>query len=63
MQSPRVVSKQLAKYVIVGALTNSLAYGLYIAITLAGVSPIAGKSAVYVVASLTSFAANRGWTS
>jgi putative flippase GtrA len=62
MQSLRVVSKQFAKYLAVGGLSNSLAYGLYIAITLAGVNPIASMSIVYVVASVAAFAANRGWT-
>jgi len=62
MQSLRLASKQFAKYLVVGGLSNSLAYGLYIAITLVGVSPIAGMSMVYVVASVTAFTANRGWT-
>jgi putative flippase GtrA len=62
MQSLRLASKQFAKYLLVGGLSNSLAYGLYIAITLAGVSPIASMSMVYVVASVTAFTANRGWT-
>jgi putative flippase GtrA len=62
MQSLRLVTKQFAKYLLVGGLSNSLAYGLYIAITLAGVSPIASMSMVYVVASVTAFTANRGWT-
>jgi putative flippase GtrA len=62
MQSLRLASKQFAKYLVVGGLSNSLAYGLYIAITLVGVSPIAGMSTVYVVASVTAFTANRGWT-
>lgn len=62
MQSLRLASKQFAKYLVVGGLSNSLAYGLYIAITLVGVSPIASMSMVYVVASVTAFTANRGWT-
>ena len=62
MHSLRLVSKQFAKYLVVGGFSNSLAYGLYIAITLVGVSPIAGMSMVYVVASVATFAANRGWT-
>lgn len=62
MQSLRLVTKQFAKYLLVGGLSNSLAYGLYILITLVGVSPIVGMSIVYVSASVTSFTANRGWT-
>ena len=62
MQTLRLASKQFAKYLVVGGLSNSLAYGLYIAITLVGVSPIASMSMVYVVASVTAFTANRGWT-
>lgn len=62
MQSLRLVTKQFAKYLLVGGLSNSLAYGLYILITLVGVSPIVGMSIVYVAASVTSFTANRGWT-
>jgi putative flippase GtrA len=62
MQSLCLTSKQFAKYLVVGGLLNSLAYGLYIAITLVGVSPIAGMSIAYVVASVTAFTANRGWT-
>lgn len=62
MQSLRLVTKQFAKYLLVGGLSNSLAYGLYILITLVGVSPIVGMSIVYVAAGVTSFTANRGWT-
>jgi len=62
MQSLRLVTKQFAKYLLVGGLSNSLAYGLYILITLVVVSPIVGMSIVYAAASVTSFTANRGWT-
>ena len=62
MQSLRPVTKQFAKYLLVGGLSNSLAYGLYILITLMDVSPIVSMSIVYVAASVTSFTANRGWT-
>lgn len=62
MKSLRVVSKQFAKYLMVGGLSNGIAYGLYIVMTLAGVNPITSMSIVYVVASATAFAANRGWT-
>jgi putative flippase GtrA len=62
MQSLRLVTKQFARYLLVGGLSNSLAYGLYILITLVGVSPIVGMSIVYVAAGFTSFTANRGWT-
>lgn len=62
MQWLRLTTKQFAKYLLVGGFSNSLGYGLYIAITLLGVSPIVGMSIVYVAASVTSFTANRGWT-
>jgi putative flippase GtrA len=62
MPSLSLVLRQFAKYLAVGGLSNGLAYGLYIAITLAGLSPIVGMSIVYLVASSISFAANRGWT-
>jgi putative flippase GtrA len=58
----RLITKQFVKYLLVGGFSNSLGYGLYIAITLVGVSPIVGMSIVYVAASVTSFTANRGWT-
>jgi len=62
MQSLRLIAKQFTKYLLVGGLSNILSYGLYIAITLLGVSPIVGMSIVYIAASVTSFIANRGWT-
>lgn len=61
-QSLRALLKQFAKYLAVGGLSNGLAYGLYIAATLVGVNPIASMSIVYILASVTTFAANRGWT-
>ena len=54
--------QQFAKYLVVGGLANLLAYIVYILITFAGASPIVGMSVVYLSASLTSFAVNRGWT-
>jgi putative flippase GtrA len=62
MPSLSLVSKQFAKYLAVGGFSNGLAYALYIAITLVDVSPIAGMSVVYIVASVIAFAANRAWT-
>ena len=61
-QSLRPVRKQFVKYLVVGVLSNSLAYGLYVAITLLGMSPISAMTIVYVAACITSFAANRRWT-
>jgi putative flippase GtrA len=62
MQSLLLTTKQFAKYLLVGGLSNILAYGLYMWITLLGVSPIVGMSIVYIAVSVSSFTANRGWT-
>lgn len=62
MSSARLIYKQFAKYLAVGVLSNGLAYSLYIAIALAGASPIASMTIIYVIASATTFAANRSWT-
>jgi putative flippase GtrA len=62
MSSLPLISKQFAKYIAVGGMSNGLAYGLYIIITFSGVSPIIAMSIVYVFASVIAFTANKGWT-
>jgi putative flippase GtrA len=62
MNSLRPLSRQIAKYLMVGAFTNSLAYGFYILLTSAGTGPITGMSIVFILASASTFTANRNWT-
>ena len=62
IRSLNLVIKQFAKYLVVGGLSNVLAYGLYLGVTSVGVSPVVGMSVIYVAASIASFTANRGWT-
>ena len=62
MQSFRIVSKQFAKYIAVGALSNGFAYGLYIIFTLLGINPVIAMTLVYGLAGFIAFAVNRGWT-
>lgn len=61
-QSLRPLRRQFVKYILVGLLSNSLAYALYLVITQLGMSPINVMSIVYAAACITSFTANRRWT-
>lgn len=56
------IPKQAARYMAVGAVSNGLAYGAYILITMAGAAPTISMSIVYIVTSVIAFAANRNWT-
>jgi putative flippase GtrA len=62
MSSIRFISKQFAKYLAVGGLSNSCAYGLYVLITLANAKPLVSMSIAYLIASIATFTANKIWT-
>jgi putative flippase GtrA len=53
---------QLARYAIVGIVTNVLGYLLYLGITALGLGPKKAMTILYVVGVLISFAGNRRWT-
>lgn len=53
---------KLLKYLSVGALSNALAYGFYIGMTLMGSNPIFSMSLAYAMAGGLSFVANKDWT-
>jgi putative flippase GtrA len=53
---------QLARYAIVGIVTNVLGYLLYLGITALGLEPKKAMTINYVIGVAISFAGNRRWT-
>lgn len=53
---------QFFRYVLVGLLSNGLCYLLYLGVTALGIAPKLAMSALYVLATLQTFYANRSWT-
>jgi len=53
---------QFLKYIAIGAVANSIGYGLYLLITWLGVGSILGMSMVYTSACIASFLGNKNWT-
>jgi putative flippase GtrA len=54
--------RTVARYLMVGALTNLFWYGIYLIGTWSGVPPLAMATISYVLAVLTSYAFNRKWS-
>ncbi|MEB3168651.1 MAG: GtrA family protein [Synechococcaceae cyanobacterium] len=60
--SHRGIQRQFLKYLVVGGLSNGCAYGLYVALSAFGLSPITSMTLVYLAACGIGFSANRSWT-
>lgn len=54
--------RALWRYLIVGAVTNGIWFGVYLAGTWAGVPPLVMATVCYVAGVATSYAFNRGWS-
>lgn len=53
---------QLARYAIVGLLSNVLGYLLYLVITALGMEPKLAMTLLYIIGTLQTFFFNRKWT-
>lgn len=53
---------QLARYAIVGLLSNALGYLLYLAITALGMEPKLAMTLLYIIGTLQTFFFNRKWS-
>jgi putative flippase GtrA len=54
--------RQLIRYAVVGLLSNTAAYLLYLLLTYAGMGHKTTMTMLYVVGTLQTFYFNRGWT-
>lgn len=54
--------QQFYRYLVVGAGSNAIGYGMYLLITWLGVGALLGMSIIYLCACLVSFAGNKRWT-
>lgn len=61
LQSRRM-TRQFAKYVVVGLASNALGYSCYLIITSIGVGSELGMTLVYTSACMVSFFFNKRWT-
>jgi len=55
-------SHQIARFAVVGFVSNVLLFGLYLLLTNAGLSHAPSMTAVYVIGIAQTFVANRNWT-
>lgn len=53
---------QLARYAIVGLISNGLGYLLYLAITALGMEPKVAMTLLYIIGTLQTFFFNRKWS-
>jgi putative flippase GtrA len=60
--SARTIQRQFLKYLVVGGISNGTAYGLYVALSAFGLSPITSMTLVYLAACGLGFSFNRSWT-
>lgn len=58
----RQAIQQLYRYLMVGAGSNAVGYGIYLLITWLGVAAIQGMTLVYLCACSASFIGNKRWT-
>ncbi|MFN3809358.1 MAG: GtrA family protein [Roseateles asaccharophilus] len=54
--------RQIARYGVVGLLSNGIGYGLYLLLTFLGLGPKLTMSLLYVVGVLQTFLFNKRWT-